>query len=290
MGYFTMAFMQAIPGRVFGSILSNELLLAIPFFTFMGAILDEMRAGGRHARNRWASSFGPIKGGLGYSTIIVGFILGAITAPWPPGHRHGADHPAGDDANTNTTCLRDGVLAASGTITQLVPPSLVLIVLADQLGKSVGDMYLGAWGPSLLQIALFAGYTFYRHARETAALPPVPRTLFGKALLVKCAWASFRRRADLPRARHHHDGVGDAHRGGRDGHDRRHRARGGCAMHRSHRFDRSCSSAGCAAAIIGALIGIVAFKSLAFQAAFTVMFAAIIWLCWRAWQSRTCAT
>ena len=53
-----------------------------------------------------------------------------------------------------------GVLAASGTITQLVPPSLVLIVLADQLGKSVGDMYLGAWGPSILQIVLFAGYTF----------------------------------------------------------------------------------------------------------------------------------
>ena len=59
-----------------------------------------------------------------------------------------------------------GVLAASGTITQLVPPSLVLIVLADQLGRSVGDMYLGAWGPSLLQIALFAAYTFYVGHRE----------------------------------------------------------------------------------------------------------------------------
>jgi len=67
-----------------------------------------------------------------------------------------------------------GVLAASGTITQLVPPSLVLIVLADQLGKSVGDMYLGAWGPSILQIALFAGYTFFLGLIKPDHVPAVP--------------------------------------------------------------------------------------------------------------------
>src|SRR5436853_7515808 len=81
-----------------------------------------------------------------------------------------------------------GVIAASGTITQLVPPSLVLIVLADQLGRSVGDMYLGAWGPSLLQIALFAAYTLYLSIFRPETVPPVPRTLYGRPLLIKCPW------------------------------------------------------------------------------------------------------
>src|SRR5678816_4090842 len=82
-----------------------------------------------------------------------------------------------------------GVLAASGTITQLVPPSLVLIVLADQLGKSVGDMYLGAWGPSILQVLLFAGYTFLLGIFKPSHVPAVPieaRTLTGSALWKKC--------------------------------------------------------------------------------------------------------
>ena len=70
MGYFTMAFMQAIPGRVFGSILSNELLLAIPFFTFMGAILEKCGLA-EDMLESMGQLFGPIKGGLGYSTIIV---------------------------------------------------------------------------------------------------------------------------------------------------------------------------------------------------------------------------
>jgi TRAP-type mannitol/chloroaromatic compound transport system permease large subunit len=82
-----------------------------------------------------------------------------------------------------------GVLAASGTITQLVPPSLVLIVLADQLGKSVGDMYLGAWGPSILQVLLFALYTFALSIFRPEWVPGVPkgdRTLQGWALWKKC--------------------------------------------------------------------------------------------------------
>lgn len=72
-----------------------------------------------------------------------------------------------------------GVLAASETITQLVPPSLVLIVLADQLktqsgSADVGSMYLSAWGPSILQIALFALYTFFLARIRPEYLPPVP--------------------------------------------------------------------------------------------------------------------
>src|SRR3954452_9385524 len=188
-GYFTMPFLQAIPGRVFGSILSNELLLAIPFFTFMGAILEKCGLA-EDMLESMGQLFGPVKGGLGYSTIIVGFILGAITGTV-------AAQVIAMALITMPVMMRykynmryaTGVLAASGTITQLVPPSLVLVVLADQLGKSVGDMYLGAWGPSLVQIALFAGYTFVLGLVKPDHVPPVPkeaRTLTGWALWKKC--------------------------------------------------------------------------------------------------------
>ncbi|QQN66778.1 TRAP transporter large permease subunit [Bradyrhizobium diazoefficiens] len=189
LGFFDLNFLQAIPGRVFGSVLSNELLLAIPFFTFMGAILE--RCGlAEDMLDSMGQLFGPVRGGLGYSVIIVGFILGAITGTvaaqviamalisMPVMIRYGY----------NMRYIT-GVLAASGTITQLVPPSLVLIVLADQLGKSVGDMYLGAWGPSVFQILLFAGYTFVLGLIKPEHVPPVPkeaRTLTGWALWKKC--------------------------------------------------------------------------------------------------------
>ena len=189
LGFFDLNFLQAIPGRIFGSVLSNELLLAIPFFTFMGAILE--RCGlAEDMLDSMGQLFGPIRGGLGYSVIIVGFILGAITGTvaaqviamalisMPVMIRYGY----------NMRYIT-GVLAASGTITQLVPPSLVLIVLADQLGKSVGDMYLGAWGPSVFQIMLFAGYTFVLGLIKPDHVPPVPKTaltLTGWPLWKKC--------------------------------------------------------------------------------------------------------
>jgi tripartite ATP-independent transporter DctM subunit len=189
LGFFDLNFLQAIPGRVFGSVLSNELLLAIPFFTFMGSVLE--RCGlAEDMLDSMGQLFGPVRGGLGYSVIIVGFILGAITGTvaaqviamalisMPVMIRYGY----------NIRYIT-GVLAASGTITQLVPPSLVLIVLADQLGKSVGDMYLGAWGPSVFQIILFAGYTFILGVVKPDHVPPVPkegRTLTGWALWRKC--------------------------------------------------------------------------------------------------------
>src|SRR5246127_1612180 len=189
LGFFDLNFLQAIPGRVFGSVLSNELLLAIPFFTFMGAVLE--RCGlAEDMLDSMGQLFGPIRGGLGYSVIIVGFILGAITGTvaaqviamalisMPVMMRY--------KYNIRYTT---GVLAASGTITQLVPPSLVLIVLADQLGKSVGDMYLGAWGPSIFQILLFALYTLALAVFKPGHVPPVPmeaRTLRGWKLWRKC--------------------------------------------------------------------------------------------------------
>lgn len=193
-GLFGMAFLQAIPQRIFGSVLANDLLLAIPFFTFMGAILE--RCGlAEEMLDSMGQLFGRVRGGLGYSVIIVGFILGAITGTvaaqviamamisLPVMMRYGYNMR-----------YATGVLAASGTITQLVPPSLVLIVLADQLktqsgSADVGSMYLGAWGPSLLQIALFALYTFFLSRIRPAYLPAVPEselTLKGWALWKKC--------------------------------------------------------------------------------------------------------
>src|SRR5258708_22428378 len=189
LGFFDLNFLQAIPGRVFGSVLSNDLLLAIPFFTFMGAVLE--RCGlAEDMLDSMGQLFGPIRGGLGYSVIIVGFILGAISGAV-------ASHVIAMALISMPVMMRygyniryiTGVLAASGTITQLVPPSLVLIVMADQLGKSVGDMYLGAWGPSVLQIALFAGYTFFLGLFKPDHVPPVPkeaRTLTGWPLWRKC--------------------------------------------------------------------------------------------------------
>jgi len=188
MGWFPSEFMATLPLNVFG-ILSNDLLLAIPFFTMMGSLLEKCGLA-EDMLDSMGQLFGPIKGGLGYSVIIVGFILGAITGTvagqviamamisLPVMMRYGYNMR-----------YATGVLAASGTITQLVPPSLVLVVLADQLGRSVGDMYKGAWGPSILQILIFALYTFIVSKVRPDHVPGVPkeaRTLQGWALWGKC--------------------------------------------------------------------------------------------------------
>ncbi|AKJ30899.1 C4-dicarboxylate ABC transporter [Caldimonas brevitalea] len=188
MGWFPVAFMANLPLNVFG-ILSNDLLLAIPFFTLMGAILEKCGLA-EDMLDSMGQLFGPMRGGLGYSVIIVGFILGAITGTvagqviamamisLPVMMRYGYNMR-----------YATGVLAASGTITQLVPPSLVLVVLADQLGRPVGDMYKGAWGPSILQVVLFALYTFLLTRLRPSYLPGVPveaRTLHGWQLWKKC--------------------------------------------------------------------------------------------------------
>ena len=283
-GYFTLPFMQAIPGRVFGSILSNELLLAIPFFTFMGAILEKCGLA-EDMLESMGQLFGPVRGGLGYSTIIVGFILGAITGTV-------AAQVIAMALITLPVMMRykydmryaTGVLAASGTITQLVPPSLVLVVLADQLGRSVGDMYAGAWGPSILQIALFAAYTFYLSIVKPEAVPAVPRTLFGKALLIKCAWGIIPAMVLIFLV------LGTIMMGLATPTEAGAMGTIGAivlAVVRNApltKFDKFAFGAGCGAAILDSIIGLFAFKSLAFQGAFTIMFASIVWLCWRAWQ------
>ena len=189
-GFFDFSLMQALPERVFG-IMANDTLLAIPFFTLMGAILE--RCGlAEDLLDGLGQLFGPVRGGLGYAVIVVGAILGAITGTvaasviamglisLPVMMRYGYDMR-----------FATGVIAASGTITQLIPPSLVLIVLADQLGRSVGDMYAGAWGPSLIQVLLFSLYVFgvsMVKPQWVPGIPPESRTITGWPLVKRCLW------------------------------------------------------------------------------------------------------
>ncbi|MFS8038650.1 TRAP transporter large permease [Xanthobacter sp. AM11] len=189
-GHFDPSFLQALPFRFYG-IISNDLLLAIPFFTFMGAVLE--RCGlAEDLLEGTGQLFGKVPGGLAYAVIVVGAILGAITGTvaasviamgmisLPVMMRYGYDHR-----------LATGVIAASGTITQLIPPSLVLVVLADQLGRSVGDMYLGAIGPSMLQVAIFLLYIVGLSIVRPHTMPPLPpeaRGEMGWKLIRRVLW------------------------------------------------------------------------------------------------------
>jgi len=181
LGFFTAAYLGNLPLRVFG-ILSNEVLLAIPFFTLMGAILE--RCGlAEDLLEGTGQLFGKVPGGLAYAVIVVGAILGAITGTvaasviamgmisLPIMLRYGYDMR-----------IATGVIAASGTIAQLIPPSLVLIVLGDQLGQSVGEMYAGAIGPAAMQVLLFLAFIAVVSLIWPQKMPPLPeeaRTIRG---------------------------------------------------------------------------------------------------------------
>ena len=168
-----------MPQRLWG-VMSNETLLAIPFFTFMGIVLE--RSGmAEDLLDTVGQLFGPIRGGLAYAVIIVGALLAATTGvvaasviamgliSLPIMLRYGYDRR-----------VATGVIAASGTLAQIIPPSLVLIVLADQLGRSVGDMYKGAMLPGLVLTGLYMAYVFAISILRPSwvpALPPEARTL-----------------------------------------------------------------------------------------------------------------
>ena len=181
LGLIAPNFLGNLTYQLYG-VLSNELLLAIPFFTFMGVILEKSGLA-EDLLEGFGQLFGGIRGGLSYAVIIVGAILGAITGTvaasviamglisLPVMMRYGYN-----------VRHATGVIAASGTITQLIPPSLVLIVLADQLQRSPGEMYIGATGASILQVLPFMGWesslSIIRPA-DVPALPPEARTLHG---------------------------------------------------------------------------------------------------------------
>lgn len=221
LGQFQPDFLQALPDRIYG-VMSNETLLAIPFFTFMGLVLE--RSGmAEDLLDTIGQLFGTARGGLAYAVIFVGALLAATTGvvaasvismgliSLPIMLRYGYDRR-----------FATGVIAASGTLAQIIPPSLVLIVLADQLGRSVGDMYEGAFVPGLALAGLYALYTFIvtvLFPKATPGLPaeavgfkesePVSRALLTRAnaapLVICCAaaiaWAAYTDYGLLPDVR-----------------------------------------------------------------------------------------
>ncbi len=174
LGVIHPAFLQSLPLRMFG-IMQNDTLLAIPFFTFMGLILE--RSGmAEDLLDTIGQLFGPIRGGLAYAVILVGAMLAATTGvvaasvismgliSLPIMLRYGYDRR-----------VATGAIAASGTLAQIIPPSLVLIVLADQLGKSVGDLYKGAFIPGFTLTALYIGYVVLVSVWRPAWVPALPK-------------------------------------------------------------------------------------------------------------------
>ena len=177
LGLMQPALFQALPQRVFG-IVSNDTLLAVPFFTLMGLILE--RSGmAEDLLETVGQLFGPVRGGLAIAVVLVGAMLAATTGvvsasvismgliSLPIMLRYGYDRR-----------LAAGVIAASGTLSQIIPPSLVLIILADQLGRSIGDMYRGAMVPGLVLTGCYIVYilimTFVKPS-SAPALPPEAR-------------------------------------------------------------------------------------------------------------------
>lgn len=175
---FPSAILSVLPLRLIG-IMANETLLAVPFFTLMGLILE--RSGmAEDLLESIGQVFGPLRGGLALAVVLVGAMLAATTGvvaasvismgliSMPIMLRYGYSRS-----------LASGVIAASGTLAQIIPPSLVLIVLADQMGKSVGDMYKGAFIPGFTLMGLYILFVFALaifRPRMVPALPPEART------------------------------------------------------------------------------------------------------------------
>jgi len=173
LGVLPEALLQALPLRLFG-IMQNDTLLAIPFFTLMGLILE--RSGmAEDLLETIGQLFGPVRGGLAFAVIFVGALLAATTGvvaasvismgliSLPIMLRYGYDRR-----------IASGVIAASGTLAQIIPPSLVLIILADQLGVSVGDMYKGAFMPGFILTAMYVGFVVLVAIFRPALVPAMP--------------------------------------------------------------------------------------------------------------------
>ncbi|HRY87992.1 MAG: TRAP transporter large permease subunit [Rubrivivax sp.] len=170
---FPSSILAVLPLRLIG-IMANETLLAVPFFTLMGLILE--RSGmAEDLLDSVGQVFGPMRGGLALAVVLVGAMLAATTGvvaasvismgliSMPIMLRYGYSRS-----------LASGVIAASGTLAQIIPPSLVLIVLADQMGKSVGELYKGAFIPGFALMGLYVAWVFALAVVKPAAVPALP--------------------------------------------------------------------------------------------------------------------
>ncbi len=193
LGAFDTRLLLLMPNRWFGT-MSDLTLLAIIFFVFMGAVFEKSGLA-ENLLETIGILMGPLRGGLALAVVIVGTLLAAATGvvaatvivmgliSLPVMIRYGYDHK-----------LATGVITASGTLAQLVPPSLVLVVLSDQLGASVGDLFVGALIPGLLLAGLYAVYVLvvaFLRPGMAPALPPAARTLQGAALMRRTLVAVF---------------------------------------------------------------------------------------------------
>lgn len=173
-GEFEWDLVRAFPERVFG-IMDNQILLAVPFFIFMGTMLQRSRLAEDLLRTI-GLLFGPVRGGLALAVVLVGTLLAAATGvvgasvvamgmiSLPIMTRYGYN-----------PSLSTGVICASGTLGQIVPPSVVLVVLADQLELSVGDLFVGALLPGLLLAASYAVYVLAIAFLRPNLAPAIPR-------------------------------------------------------------------------------------------------------------------
>jgi len=204
LGVFDWGFMGSLPSRVFG-VMMNETLIAVPLFVFMGVMLEKARIA-EDLLDSMASLFGTLRGGLAFAVVAVGTLLAASTGivgatvvtmgllSLPVMLKRGYD-PA----------LSAGTIMASGTLGQIIPPSIVLVLLGDVLSSayqqaqlkqgiyspktiSVGDLFAGALIPGLLLVALYTAYLIWRTYSTPGALPkgnPEGRSLgevLGRAL------------------------------------------------------------------------------------------------------------
>lgn len=184
-GMFDWMLMTAFPQRVFG-VMSNYVLLAVPFFIFMGTMLEKSKLA-EDLLTTIGMLFGSTRGGLALAVVFVGALLAAATGvvgasvvamgliSMPVMLRYGYSKE-----------LASGVITASGTLGQIIPPSVVLVVLADQMGISVGDLFVGALIPGVMLACMFAIYVViiaHLYPSTAPALPPEERTLTGGAML-----------------------------------------------------------------------------------------------------------
>jgi len=203
LGHFDMGYLAALPNRIFGT-MNNETLIAVPLFIFMGLVLERARIAD-DLLETLGMLFGRVRGGLAVSVVVVGALLAASTGivgatvvtmgllSLPVMLRHGYDPK-----------VATGTISASGTLGQIIPPSIILVLLGDVLSSSyqqaqlrqgnyspetvsVGDLFIGALVPGLLLVAAYIVYVLIKAWLSPASMPALPRseTVLGKAAMLR---------------------------------------------------------------------------------------------------------